>query len=51
MKHRSKVKIPGRTIDLLYTNVAETIARERRRLAAIKNEQAEKVRPIKGRKA
>ena len=34
MKHRKKVHLPGRPVDLLHTDVAETFKRIRREQAA-----------------
>ena len=47
MKHKHKVQIVGRKIDLLHTDVAETFARIRREQAAVAKEREQKVTPLK----
>lgn len=47
MKHRHKVQIVGRKIDLLHTDVAATFARVKREQAETKRERENKVTPIK----
>lgn len=43
MKHRNKVKLPSRPIDLLKTDVAATFARVRRQMA----EEAKKTNVVR----
>lgn len=50
MKHSDKVRIVGRKIDLLHTDVAATFRRVRAEQARAGKEQAGKVTPIKQKK-
>lgn len=50
MKYAHKVKIVGRKIDLLHTDVAATFRRARQEQAKLARERAEKVRPIEKQK-